>query len=135
MPSVLLDAGALVAILNRNDHFHSEVTELLKEHQGAILTTCSVVAEACALVRASDQVRVLNWIIGAGIEVVSIDDGADFIRNVMTAYRDLPCDFADASIVYAAWKSHVRDVWTIDKHFFVYRLPDRSRFKIIPGRD
>jgi predicted nucleic acid-binding protein len=135
VPSVLLDAGALVAILNRNDHFHTEVTELLKEHQGAILTTWPVVAEACALVRARDQVRVLDWIIGAGIEVVSIDDGADFIRNVMTAYRDLPCDFADASIVYAAWKSRVRDVLTIDKHFLVYRLPDRSRFKVIPGRD
>ena len=61
-----------------------------------------VVAEARALVRARDQVRVLDWIIGAGIEVVSIDDGADFIRSVMTAYRDLPFDFADASIVYAS---------------------------------
>lgn len=56
------------------------------------------------------------------------------MREQMTNYADLPCDFADASLLYAAWSTKLRDVWTIDSDFTVYRLPDRSRFKVHPGR-
>jgi predicted nucleic acid-binding protein len=82
--SVLLDAGTLVAILNRNDRHHADLTELLECFERQLFTT---------------------W-----------------------------CDFADASLLYAAWNTKVRDVWTIDSDFSVYRLPDRSRFKINPSR-
>lgn len=51
----------------------------------------------------------------------------------MSDYEDLPCDFADASLLYAAWRTKVREIWTIDSDFMVYRLPDRSRFRVIPG--
>ena len=33
----------------------------------------------------------------------------------------------------AAWRTKVREIWTIDSDFMVYRLPDRSRFRVIPG--
>ena len=51
----------------------------------------------------------------------------------MAKYDSLPCGFADASLVYAAQRSGVREIWTLDSDFLVYRLPDRSRFKVIPG--
>jgi uncharacterized protein len=70
----------------------------------------------------------------AGVEIVSIDAGLAFMRERMTDYQDLPCDFADASLLYAAWRTKVREVWSIDTDFTVYRLPDRSRFKVVPGR-
>ena len=56
------------------------------------------------------------------------------MRRMMNDYRDLPCDFADAALVYAAWRTGVRAIWTIDEDFRIYRLPDKSRFKVIPGR-
>ena len=93
-----------------------------------------MISEACALVSERAQVRVLDWIAEAGVEIVSIDAGLKFMREQMTAYEDLPCDFADASLLYAAWSTKVRDVWTIDRDFTVYRLPDRSHFKVNPGR-
>lgn len=52
----------------------------------------------------------------------------------MAEYSDLPCDFADASLVYAASKAGVREIWTLDRDFLVFRLPDRSRFNLVPGR-
>ena len=133
MRSALLDTGALVAIVNRRDRFHSQLTDLLKDYDGRFLTTWPVVAEACSFMPDRLQGRVLDWIAAAGVEIVSIDAGIDFIRQTMARYGDLPCDFADASLVYAGSKTGVRDIWTLDRDFVVFRLPDRSRFTLIPG--
>jgi predicted nucleic acid-binding protein len=92
-----------------------------------------VVAEACSFMSDRLQKRVLDWIAAAGTEMVSIDDGIDFMRDTMAEYSDLPCDFADASPVYAATRTNVREIWTLDRDFLVFRLPDRSRFTLIPG--
>jgi predicted nucleic acid-binding protein len=131
--SALLDTGALVAIVNRRDRFHSQLTELLKDYDGRLLTTWPVVAEACSFMPDRLQGRVLDWIVVAEVEVVSIDAGIEFMRQTMAEYGDLPCDFADASLVYAATKTRVRDIWTLDQDFLVFRLPDRGRFTLIPG--
>jgi uncharacterized protein len=131
--SALLDTGALVAIVNRRDRFHSQLTDLLKDYDGRFLTTWPVVAEACSFMPDRLQGRVLDWIATAGVGIVSIDAGIDFMRQTMAEYGDLPCDFADASLVYAATKTRVRDIWTLDRDFLVFRLPDRSRFTLIPG--
>ena len=79
------------------------------------------------------QGRVLDWVAAADVEIVSIDAGIDFMSNTMAEYRDLPCDFADASLVYAASQTRVREIWTLDRDFVVFRLPDRTRFTLIPG--
>jgi hypothetical protein len=131
--SALLDTGALVAIVNRRDRFHSQLTELLKNYDGRFLTTWPVVAEACSFMPDRLQGRVLDWIAAAGVEIVSIDAGIDFMRQTMAEYGDLPCDFADASPVYAASRTRVRDIWTLDRDFLVFRLPDGGRFTRIPG--
>jgi len=34
--------------------------------------------------------------------------------GAMADYEDLPCDFADASLVYAALKTGVREIWTLE---------------------
>lgn len=75
-----------------------------------------------------------EWIAQTNTQIVSIDDGLEFMRRHMADYQDLPCDFADASLLYAAWRTRVREVWTVDRNFMVYRLPDRSRFRVIPGQ-
>jgi len=131
--SALLDTGALVAIVNRRDRSHAQLTALLKDYDGRFLTTWPVVAEACSFMPDRLQGRVLDWIAAADVEIVSIDAGIDFMRNTMAEYRDLPCDFADASLVYAASQTRVREIWTLDRDFVVFRLPDRTRFTLIPG--
>ena len=53
--TALIDAGAIVAILNRSDRHHAEIFQLLKAYEGRLLTIWPVVAEACSLVRARIQ--------------------------------------------------------------------------------
>jgi predicted nucleic acid-binding protein len=131
--SALLDTGALVAVINRRDRFHSEITELLRSYDGRFLTTWPVIAEACSFMPDRLQKRVLDWIASAKVELVSIDDGLDAMRSIMGEYSDLPCDFADASLVYVATKTQVREIWSLDRDFQVFSLPDRTRFTVIPG--
>jgi len=65
--SALLDTGALVAIINRRDRFHRQLTGLLRDYDGRFLTTWPVVAEACSFMRDRLQKRVLDWIAAAEV--------------------------------------------------------------------
>ena len=131
--TVLVDTGIIVAALNRADRHHDEVLALLGGFEGTLLSTWPVVTEACALVGPRRQGLVLNWVDDPEVVIYSIDEGLKFMREQIDDYEDLPCDFADASLLYAAAKSGVREIWTLDSDFLIYRLPDRSRFKVIPG--
>ena len=56
------------------------------------------------------------------------------IKALMQKYRDLPMDFADASLVCAAERDGLTRILTFDRHFEVYRLPRRTRFTVLPPR-
>ena len=133
MQSTLVDAGIIIAALNGRDRHHAQALSLIRGYRGTLLTTWPAVAEACAMMPVRRQARVIEWLRVTRTEIVPIDDGLEFLESYMDEYDSLPCDFADASLVYAAVRTRVREIWTLDTDFLVYRLPDRSRFKVIPG--
>ena len=49
----------------------------------------------------------------------------------MEKYKDVPMDFADACLVYAAEKLKLDKIVTIDKDFLIYRIGKRKKFKVI----
>src|ERR1700694_1640158 len=51
---------------------------------------------------------------------------------LMEQYSDLPMDLADASLVALAEERHLRDVFTLDRDFRVYRLPDGNELSLLP---
>ena len=52
---------------------------------------------------------------------------AEFINK----YRDLPCDYADATLLVAAEDARHRQVFTLDQHFFAYCLSDGTSLEVI----
>jgi predicted nucleic acid-binding protein len=51
----------------------------------------------------------------------------------MAKYRDLPMDYADATLVALAEESETDRVFTLDrKGFSTYRLPGRKAFQVLP---
>jgi predicted nucleic acid-binding protein len=54
------------------------------------------------------------------------------IEHLMQKYRDLPMDFADASLVAIAEENGWEDVFTLDGDFLVYRLGGRRAFNVVP---
>ncbi len=134
--TALVDTGVIVALLNRRDAYHKVVTELFlnsAERDPELITTWPVVTESCSFLGLERQALVLDWISQTDTKIISIDAGLVFMRSHMARYGDLPCDFADASLLYAAHLTKVREIWTLDRDFQVYRLPDRTRFTVIPS--
>ena len=133
MPSTLVDAGIIIAALNERDRFHAVAVDLIRAFRGTLLTTWPVIGEACAMMPLRRQARVIEWLRVTPTQFVPIDDGLEFIQAYMDRYDSLPCDFTDATLVYAAVRTGAREIWTLDSDFLVYRLPDRTRFQVIPG--
>jgi predicted nucleic acid-binding protein len=54
------------------------------------------------------------------------------MRDLMRRYKDTPMDMADASLVAAAETLLVNRIFTLDKHFYAYRLADNTAFEVFP---
>lgn len=125
MPSVLVDAGPLIALQDRSDRHHRKVRRFIEQYRGTLLTTWPVLAEACHFLPERSQIRFLRWAAAGGLNVIELHESAlGTIADWKEKYRDLPMDLADASLLWIAEQSGVTDILTIDlRDFAAYRLP------------
>jgi uncharacterized protein len=134
--AVLVDAGPLVALLNRNDDHHEEVVAALKEIQDPLLTVWPVMVEAMYLLSYSWEAQKALWEIleTSVVQLLDLDEtDVPEMKRLMEKYRDLPMDMADASLVHVAGREDIRRVLTLDtRDFSVYRLPRKGSFTLLP---
>lgn len=140
MPSALVDTGAVVALVNRDDRYHDAAASWFRGYRGRLLTTEAVVTETAYVLAASPphQYAALKWFERARASaLLRIEPIADYeaIAGIIARYEDLPCDYADATLIALAESSGVVAIATIDQRdFSVYRLKGRKRFRILlPG--
>ncbi len=135
MPAVLVDAGALIALLDRGDPWHAACVDALRGIRNPLLTVWPALTEAMHLLadvpRAQDAL--FEMIEDDALGLAPLDDG-DLARMkvLMRKYRDLPMDFADAALVRVAERDRLAHILSFDRHFRVYALPGRGRFVILP---
>lgn len=124
MPSVLVDAGPLIALTDRSDKHHRRVASYLRRFSGSLLTTWPVLAEACHFMPEHAQIAFLRWADAGGLAVMEMNPSAlATLADWKEKYADLPMDLADASLLWLARQTGVLDILTIDlKDFSVYRL-------------
>lgn len=136
MPDVLVDASALVALLDRDDAQHRRAVNVLKGLRDPLVTVWPALTEAMHLIADTPQGpdTLCDMVIDGALTVLPIEP-ADLarIKELMRKYRDLPMDSADAALVCAAERSRLTRIFTFDSHFSVYRLPRRTRFTVLPG--
>jgi predicted nucleic acid-binding protein len=134
--AVLVDAGPLVALLDRSDAHHGEVVAALRKIQDPLLSVWPVLVEAMYLLSFSWQAQKALWeIFETGTVQLLPLEAEDIvpIKNLMEKYRDLPMDLADAALVRVAEREGLRQVLTLDQRDFnVYRLPRKGRFTLLP---
>ena len=129
--AVLVDTGPLVALFVRNDPDHKRVRMWLHAFKGRLLTTWPVLTEVCHFLSPEVTLRFLRWIDSGGATVVEMPaaDLSNIIRMI-EKYRDRPMDLADASLIWLAGQSGVRDILSIDTDdFAVFRTPQGKPFK------
>jgi len=125
--AAVVDSGPLIALFDRDDANHASVVGFLAAHPKLrLLSTWAVLHEASALLsaRVSKQAEIdlLEWVERQGLQIVALETGAvSRIRALIIKYRDLPFDFADASVAVLAEQAGIQQILTLDRDFEVYR--------------
>jgi predicted nucleic acid-binding protein len=135
--SGLIDTGAILALLDRNDRWHSRCSSAFKELRLPLATSAAVLCEVFHLIGDDQRSRATAWgVLRSGvITVLSIDDGdLPDLEALMKRYADRPMDFADATLVHLARRQRLNLVFTVDHDDFeTYRIDGRRRFRVVPG--
>ena len=137
MPDVLVDASALIALLDRDDAEHGRAVETLKHFRDPLVTVWPALTEAMHLLgdTRGGPGALCDMVTDGALTVIELDTAAlGRIKQLMEKYRDLPMDFADAALVCAAERGGLTHILTFDRHFEIYRLPRRGRFRVLPGQ-
>jgi predicted nucleic acid-binding protein len=135
--AVLVDAGPLVALIDRADPGHDACVAALKTFRDPLVTVWPAFTEAMYLLGKSWPAQKALWsrLETDALAMASLDDGdAPRMRELMEKYRDLPMDLADAALVRVAERESLTRIFTLDrKHFSLYRPGRRQRFAIVPA--
>ena len=133
---MLVDAGPLVALLDRADAAHDECVAALQRLHDPLLTVWPAFTEAMYLLGGSWTAQKALWsrLETGALAIAPLDEAdAQRMRELMEKYRDLPMDLADAALVRVAEREKITDIFTLDrKHFALYR-PGRRRFLVLPA--
>jgi uncharacterized protein len=134
----LTDTGPLVAMIDRKDAYSVRCWTVVRTLPKPLVTTWPCLTEATYQLGKVGQWYLVNalWsLVDQGILIVHHPDDNELRRvwDLMKTYRDLPCDLADASLIAAAETLGLRRIFTLDSHFYAYRLADSTALEIMPS--
>ena len=58
MQNTLIDAGPIIALFNKNDKYHKQIKGFLKDYNGVLSTTWSVVSEITHMLDFNAQTQI-----------------------------------------------------------------------------
>jgi predicted nucleic acid-binding protein len=135
-PSVLVDTGALLALLDKSDRWHRSCLAAFQQIRLPLLTSEAVLTELFHLACDSPHEMEEVWrLLRSGAVQLAAIENAELpaIHALMSRYADRPMDFADATLVYLAKREGAVTVFTVDHaDFSTYRIEGTRRFRVIP---
>ena len=133
MKKCLVDSGPLVALFNKGDKFHKETVNILKKEKIQLFSTWPVITEVSYLLSANNKIVLdfISWIYSGGLQLfeITIFD-LKRIMNLIEKYSDLPTDFADASLVSISEREDIKNIFSFDSDFYVYKR-EKEPFTLI----
>lgn len=136
MRSLILDTGALVALLDKSEENHLRCVDFFKEFTGDLFTTEPVLTETLYLLGPSIKAEkaCIDFILKGGAMLVP-QSSASLVRCIalMEKYHDIPMDFADATLVNFAEESGIHEIFTLDRRGFnTFRIHGKKAFDVWP---
>lgn len=129
MRRVLVDTGALIALVRERDAYHARALRFFDEFRsGELLTTAAVLTETLHLLPAHLGAPVLALLRPPRWRLLDLAAGLPRIAELLTEYADRPMDFADASLFWAAEQSGALEILSTDQDFAIYRTRGREKF-------
>ncbi len=133
---LLLDTGAFVALVDRSEERHADCVAALEQWSGPIVTTEAVLTETLYLVGSSweaQRVCLEFFLRGAFLLIPSSRESLKRVASLMQKYRNLPMDFADATLIVLGEELPTDRVFTLDRRgFSIYCLQGRKPFRMMP---
>jgi len=121
---VILDTGAIVALINRRDRHHQWVTQEVMTIQPPLITCEAVISEAIFLLRrVSNGIEPLKELLDSKhIQIrFHLDTEVQRVTDLLIRYGSVPMDFADACLMRMAELFPSSAILTIDSDFQIYR--------------
>ena len=112
---LLLDTGAFIALLDRDEKLHDDCVAALERWTGPVITTEAVLTETLYLVGPawSAQKACLEFILRGAFQLVpSSTKSLQRVAVLMEKYRNVPMDFADATLTVLAEELETEWVFT-----------------------
>lgn len=134
---ILADAGPLVALVDAKDSAHYRCVDALATFPPVPLaTTWPCLTEAMHLLRRQTGrpgQQALWWYFDRGLMTIEELSPGSWrrVRELMDQYADIPMDLADASLVATGEALVERTIFTLDSHFYAYRIGGKP-FVVIP---
>jgi uncharacterized protein len=133
---LLLDTGAFIALLDRDERLHDDCVAALEKWTGPVITTEAVLTETLYLVGPAwrPQKACLEFILRGAFQLVpSSTKSLQRVAVLIEKYRNVPMDFADATLAVLAEELETEWVFTLDRRgFATYRMHRNRAFQIIP---
>jgi uncharacterized protein len=136
MNQCLVDTGPLVSLLDRSEPDHDAVHQFLAQFDGRLITTGAVVTEALYFLSdvATGPATLVSFLDVSETDIrdiFSIGALTEAVR-LMEKYADVPMDFPDATLVWAADQTGTENVLTLDRRGFTsFRFRKNRRFKLV----
>ena len=130
----LVDTGVLVALLNRKERHHAWAVEKSRILPAPFLTCEPVLSETYFLLSPlpGGALRFFEFLNSGMLEIgVSVITEREALWKLIHKYEDLPMSLADACLVRLAELHPVASVFTLDKHFRLYRKNVRQQIPVI----
>jgi len=134
--NILMDTGPWVALIDRSEKKHKECSEWLKQFTGRIFSTEAVLTEVLYLLNFSyeAQATAIDFVLKGTVTLMPLSvENLEKAKQLMSKYKDIPMDFADASLVVIANDLGISHIATLDKKDFgIYRFGNKKHFVILP---
>ncbi|MGH7320345.1 MAG: type II toxin-antitoxin system VapC family toxin [Candidatus Rokuibacteriota bacterium] len=138
MPPLLVDTGALYAMADRDDEWHSRMVRFLGRSREELLVPVSVLPEAAYLLATHlgpEAERKLIWSVVAGemaVEELTIQDLRRTLE-LLSDYEAARIGFVDATVVATAERLRISRILTTDRRDFSLVRPRHCRaFELLP---
>ncbi len=129
MKNIIVDAGPLIALFDKDDRYHSSVIKFLKTFDGQLITSWPVITEVTHLLSFDVNVQIdfLEWLKREAVAIVNLENiHLERIIQLSKKYSDVPMDLADSSLIVIAELTNITDIITIDSDYYIYKTKNKK---------
>jgi len=127
--NIIVDAGPLIALFDKDDKYHNSVIKFLKTFDGQLITSWPAITEVTHLLSFNVNVQIdfLEWLKREAVTIVNLENiHLERIIQLSKKYSDVPMDLADSSLIVIAELTNITEIITIDSDYYIYKTKNKK---------